>query len=406
MTATASPPRTRRNALRWAAGLLTLICAFGAVPTAASAEVIGTGAVSIKGPGSELIPGVDVEIRKDDCSGAAVWRTTTTNRPDAYGAFGIGLAPGSYCVLTQAAPAPYSITAPVIFTMEARAGNWVTVWLPGPPPVVSGALVAKDITGGGVNGVTALIEQGTCASPAAAVWENTTATSRWSTGGFGISLETGTYCARATDVPFGFDAPAPVDFTVSTPGPIWVTLWLPDTVWSGTGTSEDIPVDFVGGSKIVEFSCPECSPEETTGFISNDEACCARFGVGREHTYVIGKGGVFAPHLKTLRIDADAAWTLKFLEMSRARVAGATTSGEGMDILVFPEGPSSVTLSFHGSGEHALWIVEPSLKAEDTSLKAEDIGLGSGDFWGQVTIPSPSVVHVYTTGTWQIDRQQ
>lgn len=61
---------------------------------------LGTGAVSIKGPNSELLPGVTVEIRKDTCLGQPVWRTTTTNRSDAYGAFGIGLAAGQYCIKT------------------------------------------------------------------------------------------------------------------------------------------------------------------------------------------------------------------------------------------------------------------------------------------------------------------
>lgn len=191
---------------------------------AARQPALGTGAVSVKGPGSELIPGATIEIRKDNCAGAAVWRTTTGSRPSAYGAFGIGLAPGAYCAVTLAAPAPYDRAADVPFTMEARSGNWVTVWL---PSRVTGAVVAKNSQGVGVNGVTALTRSGSCAAPGAGVWQNTTATNAWSTGGYGISLRPGTYCTTVVGAPGAYGNPAPVETVVTRPGPVWITLWMP-----------------------------------------------------------------------------------------------------------------------------------------------------------------------------------
>lgn len=192
---------------------------------AAGAPKMGTGAVSIKGLNSELVPGTTVEIRQGDCAGPAVWRTTTGSTPSAYGAFGIGLAPGPYCIVTLAVPAPYGMPSEAtLFHMGAGAGNWVTVWLLGP---ISGALVAKDAQGSGINGVTALIRQGSCASQGPGVWQNTTATNRWSSGGFGISLNPGTYCTTIVQVPNGYSIPAPTDVIVTTPGPLWITAWIP-----------------------------------------------------------------------------------------------------------------------------------------------------------------------------------
>ncbi|MEC5150977.1 hypothetical protein [Cryobacterium sp. GrIS_2_6] len=192
---------------------------------AAGASNMGTGAVSIKGQNSELVPGTTVEIRQGDCAGPAVWRTTTGSTPSAYGAFGIGLTPGPYCIVTLAVPAPYGMpSGTTLFRMGAGAGNWVTVWLPGP---ISGALVAKDAQGFGINGVTALIRQGSCVPQGPGVWENTTATNQWSSGGFGISLIPGTYCTIIVQVPGGYSIPAPTEAIVTAPGPVWITAWIP-----------------------------------------------------------------------------------------------------------------------------------------------------------------------------------
>ena len=189
---------------------------------AARAPAMGTGAVSVKGPASELIPGATIEIRKNDCSGGAVWRTTTTSNPNAYGAFGISLEVGTYCVVTLSAPGLYDRAPDFLFTMKAKAGNWFTAWLPG---AVTGAVVAKDQDSNGVNGFTALTRMGTCDSPGAGVWQNTTSSNRWSTGGYGIALKAGTYCTTVVSTPVGYSTPAPIQSVVTAPGPIWITLW-------------------------------------------------------------------------------------------------------------------------------------------------------------------------------------
>lgn len=207
-----------------------------AVDDVPEAAPLGTGAVSIKGPSSELLPGVTVEIRQGDCDGAAVWLTTTTDRPDAYGAFGIGLEQGSYCIRTLSVPAPYSVPADVTFTMEARPANWVTVWVPG-PVIVTGALVAKNSNGTPINGVTAYIAEGSCSQPGRGVWQNTTAANQWAEGGFGVSLATGVHCVSTLSVPSGYQTPAPYQIDVTAPSPYWITTWVPGTGPS-TGTPE------------------------------------------------------------------------------------------------------------------------------------------------------------------------
>ncbi|WP_225310192.1 excalibur calcium-binding domain-containing protein [Microbacterium testaceum] len=199
---------------------------------------LGTGAVSIKGPSSELLPGVTVEIRKNNCDGQAVWRTTTTDRPDAYGAFGIGLEQGTYCIKTLAVPSPYSVPADVTFTMEARFANWVTVWVPG-PVMVTGALVAKNSSGTPINGVTAYIREGSCAEQGRGVWQNTTAANRWAEGGFGISLSTGVHCVSTLAVPSGYQIPGPYQIEVTAPSPYWITTWVP-----GNGPSTGTPAPY------------------------------------------------------------------------------------------------------------------------------------------------------------------
>lgn len=198
------------------------------VPSAGTSSAIGTGAISIKGPSSELLPGVTVEIRKDSCDGPAVWLTTTTDRADAYGAFGIGLAAGSYCIKTLAVPGPYRLPANVMFTMEERPANWVTVWVPG-PVIATGAVVAKNSNGVPINGVTVYIREGSCATDGPGVWQNTTAANRWAEGGFGISLATGTHCVTTLSVPSGYQKPGPFQADVVSPSPYWLTVWVPGT---------------------------------------------------------------------------------------------------------------------------------------------------------------------------------
>jgi hypothetical protein len=203
-----------------------------------SPKPLGTGAVSIKGPSSELLPGVTVEIRKNNCSGQAVWRTTTTDRPDAYGAFGIGLEQGSYCIKTLSVPHPYSIPADVTFNMESRPANWVTVWVPG-PVMVTGALVAKDSNGTPINGVTAYLREGSCNQQGRGVWQNTTAANRWAEGGFGVTLAAGVHCVSTLSVPSGYQTPAPYQINVTAPSPYWITTWV-----SGTGPSTQPPAPY------------------------------------------------------------------------------------------------------------------------------------------------------------------
>lgn len=230
--------RARIALFAGAAILLSLLtpAVANAVDDVPEAAPLGTGAVSIKGPSSELLPGVTVEIRQGDCDGAAVWLTTTTDRPDAYGAFGIGLEQGSYCIKTLSVPAPYSVPADVTFTMEARPANWVTVWVPG-PVIVTGALVAKNSNGTPINGVTAYIAEGSCSQPGRGVWQNTTAANQWAEGGFGVSLATGVHCVSTLSVPSGYQKPAPYQIDVTAPSPYWITTWVPGTGPS-TGTPE------------------------------------------------------------------------------------------------------------------------------------------------------------------------
>ena len=54
-----------RRLRRWVAAFASAALTLGllALPAGASAAEIGTGAVSIEGPGSELVPGTSVEIR-------------------------------------------------------------------------------------------------------------------------------------------------------------------------------------------------------------------------------------------------------------------------------------------------------------------------------------------------------
>lgn len=189
-----------------------------------SANTVGTGAVAVKGPQGERLPGATIEVRQGSCTGPAVWRTTTTDRIDAYGAFGVSLTTGSYCVIPLAAPPGYNVAGASTFRVTVGAGNWHTVWL---PSLVSGAVAAKSATGEPINGVSVLISRGVCSATVQDVWAQTTSTNRWSTGSFGIALAPGSYCVKTTSVPKGFAKPGPRNFAVQYPGPAWVTVWLP-----------------------------------------------------------------------------------------------------------------------------------------------------------------------------------
>ncbi|MEC5150981.1 hypothetical protein RCH22_002622 [Cryobacterium psychrotolerans] len=126
----------------------------------ASATAYGTGAVAVKGPNSEFVPGADIEIRQGDCSGQTVWMTTTGSTPNAYGAFGITLEVGRYCLLTLQVPADYMGANSSTFDVVEGPGNWFTAWLP--YGVVVGSVVAKDAWGARIDGVNALVRTGAC----------------------------------------------------------------------------------------------------------------------------------------------------------------------------------------------------------------------------------------------------
>lgn len=389
---------------RWVAALASAALTLGllALPAGASAAEIGTGAVSIKGPSSELVPGTSVEIREGTCDGPAVWRTTTGSTPSAYGAFGIGLAPGSYCILTLSAPAPYSVAAPVLFEMQARPGNWVTVWLPGPPPVVvpaqvSGALVAKDPQGNGINNVTALIEEGSCAAPTRGVWQATTATNRWSSGGFGITLSVGLHCVTPLYVPTAYRYPIPFEVTVSTPGPVWVTMWLADQMIEGYGDSV-VPVNFGSGEKLIEFSCPGCRSNVILWAEGADasDLLINEIGSYPSGRMIAGFTDYFPERYTSVSIQADSAWTLKILGLSSIRKVWTSASGTGDDVVMFTSGGSMATLSHHGNSNFIVWA---DRQRYGIDLIANEIGT----YWGTRTMRSPSVVQVSANGSWQID---
>lgn len=391
------PTRARLRALLSIAAVLllggTLLTA-----TPALAAGIGTGAVSIKGPGSELVPGTTVEIRQDTCTGAPVWHTTTTSRPDAYGAFGIGLAPGNYCVVTLAVPAPYDLPANVTFTMEQRPGNWVTVWLPGPPPIVTGAVVAKDESGAGVNGVTTFIAQGACGTGGPGVWRNTTATSQWSTGGFGISLPAGTYCATAEGVPAGYRAPAPATVLVAAPSPTWITIWVTTIPITGN-TDYVLPVNIVSGKKMVEFSCARCTGY--TSVTAKGPNGASDLLVSEVGAYPLGRSVVglldWDPKSYTsLAITANAPWTLRVLDVSSARQVWSTATGTGDDVVVVNAPGSVATVSNHGAGYFSIWSRTAS---GELDLVASEVGV----YWGVVPITAPALLQITSDGAWQID---
>jgi hypothetical protein len=384
--------------------LIVLAMTIGLVVVAsspASADALGTGAVSVKGPSSELIPGATIEIRAGDCAGGAVWRTTTGNTPNAYGAFAISLAPGPYCVVTLAAPAPYSVADNVVFQMEQRAGNWVTVWLPGPAPAappVNGALVAKDAYSGGVDGVVALIQQGTCASNGPGVWQNTTATDQWSSGGFGISLTPGNYCAKALSVPANYALPAPVDVVVSAPGPAWITLWLGAHTYQGA-TDSIVPVDFHSDQKILQFSCPACTGNTVVWAYGTDgskELLVNEIGAFPNGRFLVGLLDFQDVNYDQIAITANSAWTMQILSLSAIRTVWSSASGTSPDVVRFAASGSAANVSYNGNSNFVVWATNST---DGLTLVANEIGA----FWGTEHLISPSVVQVDAIGAWQID---
>ncbi|WP_157811285.1 hypothetical protein [Microbacterium lacus] len=368
------------------------------VSTPPTPAVLGTGAVSIKGPSSELLPGVTVEIRKNTCSGPAVWYTTTTDRADAYGAFGIGLQPGQYCIKTLNVPAPYWIPADVMFTMEERPANWVTVWVPGPivRPIVTGALVAKDANGNGVNGVTALIQEGPCGVGGPGVWQNTTASSRWASGGFGISLATGTHCVTTQGVPAGYRIPAPVQIDVVAPSPMWITVWVASQPLEGSGDSV-VPADFYSGQKIVDFSCPSCTGY--TGVWALDQDGKRDLLVSTVGAYqgrrIAGFTDYFPVHYTGFEITANAHWTMTISNISSARHVSSTAVGMGDDVVVFDSPGTVANISHTGGGYFGVWSRD---SRGDMDLLANEIG----SYWGSVSARSPATMQITADGTWQI----
>jgi hypothetical protein len=189
-----------------------------------------TGAVVAKDANGAGIDGVTVLLQEGTCAtdGAGVWQNTTATSKWSTGGFGISLIPGTYCATVQDVPAGFTAPEPMTVGVTTPSPVWITVWIPGQATVpVTGAVVAKDANGVGLNGVKVFLQEGACDTDGAGVWLNTTATSRWSVGGFGISLNTGTYCATVQDVPAGYTAPAPVTVTLSAPSPAWITVWIP-----------------------------------------------------------------------------------------------------------------------------------------------------------------------------------
>ncbi|MCY7403928.1 MAG: hypothetical protein LH475_04750 [Cryobacterium sp.] len=376
--------------------VLALAAGLGLVaPTAAVAESIGTGAVSIKGQSSELVPGTTVEIRQGDCTGAAVWRTTTGSTPSAYGAFGIGLTPGQYCIVTLAVPAPYGMpTGNTLFQMSSGNGNWVTVWLPGP---ISGALVAKNSLGYGVNGVTALIRQGSCVSQGQGVWQNSTATNQWSDGGFGISLLPGTYCTTVVGAPWDYSIPAPTETVVSAPGPIWITVWMPSKVVQGQGDAV-IPVSMTSDQKIVEFTCSDCDSNvivNAQGPNSSYDLLINKIGPYPVGRMLVGFLDWDSQKYDQIVVHASGHWTLSILDLDMIRSAESSISGTGDDVVFLTNPGTFATISNHGSSNFVVWATDP--------VSGIDLFVNTiGDYWGTTPISSPSIIQITSNGSWSI----
>ncbi|WP_146069422.1 hypothetical protein [Cryobacterium sp. Y11] len=395
-------PRNKRNGLRVVVGLMIvglLSVALGwSASSGAFAAQIGTGAVSVKGPSSELVPGTTVEIRQGNCSGPAVWRTITGSAPAAYGAFGIGLAAGQYCILTLAVPSLYAVPATSLVEMKEGPGNWFTVWLPGP---VSGALVAKDAGGNGVNGLSALIQEGPCAAPGGGVWQNTTATSRWSSGGFGISLKPGTYCSTAQSVPAGYDYPAPVETVVSAPGPVWITMWLAATSVRGT-TDDVIAINATSMSQFVEFSCSDCVDNVILWALSDAgdrDLLINEIGAYPKGRVIVGFYDLDPIVYTQIAVQARGNWTMRVLDISSARHVSNQASGIGDDVVIFDRGGSVAALSHHGSANFIIWASDQNRGfGSDWAPIVNEIG----DYWGRVPMGSPAIVQVSTNGSWEI----
>ncbi|TFB98006.1 MULTISPECIES: hypothetical protein [unclassified Cryobacterium] len=364
------------------------------VAAPAQAASIGTGAVSIKGQSSELVPGTTVEIRQGDCSGAPVWRTTTGSTPSAYGAFGIGLTPGAYCIVTLSVPAPYGMPANTTFQMGSGTGNWVTVWLPGP---LSGAVVAKNSLGYGINGVTAFIRQGSCASPGQGVWQNVTATNQWSSGGFGISLLPGTYCTSVTDVPWDYSTPQPVETVVSAPGPIWITIWLDSRTVQGQGDSV-ISIAAYSFQKIVEFTCPDCTSNVIVEALGPDRASdllINRTGSYPSGRMLVGFLDLTYSSYSQISVHANGHWTLRILDLDMIRQGGSSISGTGDDVVYLDTPGVVATFSNHGTSNFIVWATDPTYGVDN---KINVIG----NYWGTVAMTSPAIIQITSDGAWSI----
>lgn len=94
------------------------------------------------------------------------------------------------------------------------------------PTTYTGAVVAKTGVGTPVNGVVVRIEKNGCDASGGGVWEQTTASNRWASGGFGIGLQGGEYCMKVLSVPAGYLIPAPQTFSAQS-SPLWLTAWIP-----------------------------------------------------------------------------------------------------------------------------------------------------------------------------------
>ena len=378
------------------------LLALGVSPSAFAAATMGTGAVSVKGQSSELVPGATIEIRQNDCAGPPVWRTTTGSTNSAFGAFGISLDAGDYCIATLAVPAGYGAAADALIRMEARAANWFTVWLPG-SPIVTGAVVAKDAFSNGVNGVTAVTTEGPCTALGRPVWQNTTATSRWSTGGYGVSLAPGTYCTTVIAVPLDYSAPDPVETVVSAPGPVWITLWM--TLLTTWGTADArILIDSASTQYAVRFECNCTGPVSLQAFAPGGGAgdrldtLVDRTGT-TSGVYLLGFAHA-APRVYTdLLVKATGNWTLRLVypDSSIALVGGTSASGVGDTLVLLTGAAPNGAATFTNGSTGQLLVTGPS-PASDTATYVDVTGAHST----RIALQTPTVFAVSADGAWSV----
>ncbi len=356
------------------------------------------GAIAAKGPQGEPIAGVVMEIRRfqSGCSGQAVWRSTTSSLPQSRGAFGFTLDAALYCLVVISAPYPYSTAGPFRMYLPASTGSqWFTVWLPGP---VFGAVVAKDSAGLGVDGVTATIWEGTCSLPVRSVWRNTTATGRWSSGGFGVSLPPGSYCTVVDSAPGSYGIPDMVETTVTRPGPVWITLWMPAMSVAGTGDTE-VEVDLFSGEHIVEFVCAECTGAVVVEAV--DDQGLSSVLVSQDGPYPFGRTlvGILDPtrdHYGLIAVTASGQWSLGVRDESSARPAAAGISGSGDEVISLAPTTSWVSLSHHGPSSFD--VMARDRWGNRLLLVTSD----QGDYWSRNRIQAPALLQIFTTGRWDV----